>query len=166
MTEHSSGIEEWKKHTTAFDRIVSIATTVSHPRPVPFIADRAHIAENTARVHLERLANLNVLIKTQRDDGALYFPDPLHTRMQAVRDLLDEHDHGGLIELKADLQSQIESWEADHNVKSPEELRSKAEETGTDVNTVEVQKTANEWELVEHRLSILEEAIENYETYT
>lgn len=166
MAEHGAGVEEWKKHTTAFDRIISIATTVSQPQPVSFIADRAHVAENTTRIHLERLANLNVLIKTQRDDGALYSPDPLYTRMQIVRDLLDELDHDGLNELKDDLQSQIESWEADHNVESPGELRRKAEERGTNANTGEVQRTANEWELVEYRLSILKETIENYETYS
>lgn len=166
MTEQAPGVEAWKGHTTAFDRVQSVATTVSQPRPVSYIADEAHVSENTARAHLERLVNLNVLLKTERDDGALYSPDPLHTRIQTLRDLLEEHDRNGLIELKAELQSQIEDWEADYRVDSPSELRAQAADTATASETRELNRTAGDWELALYRLSILEDAIENYATYT
>jgi predicted ArsR family transcriptional regulator len=166
MTEQTAGVEAWKEHTTAFDRVQSVATTVSKPRPVSYIADEAHVAENTARNHLERLVNLNVLLKTEHDDGALYSPDPLHTRIQTLRDLLEEHDRNDLIELKVELQSQIEDWEADYGVDSPRDLRAQAAETDTASQTRDLQKTASEWELALYRLSILEDAIENYATYT
>jgi hypothetical protein len=166
MTEQTAGVEAWKEHTTAFDRVQSVATTVSKPRPVSYIADEAHVAENTARNHLERLVNLNVLLKTEHDDGALYSPDPLHTRIQTLRDLLEEHDRNDLIELKVELQSQIEDWEANYGVDSPRDLRAQAAETDTASQTRDLQKTASEWELALYRLSILEDAIENYATYT
>ena len=166
MADQLPGVEAWKEHTTAFDRVQSVATTVSKPRPVSYIADEAHVAENTARDHLERLVNLNVLLKTERDDGALYSPDPLHTRIQTLRDLLEEHDHEGLIDLKIELQSQIEDWEADYNADSPTELRARSAETDTASQTRELKKTASEWELALYRLSVLEDAIDNYATYT
>jgi hypothetical protein len=166
MTEETPGVQAWKEHTTAFDRVQSVATTVSQPRPAAYIANEAHVAENTARDHLERLVNLNVLLKTERDDGALYSPDPLHTRIQTLRDLLEEHDRTELIELKAKLQSQIESWKADYGVESPDELRTRAAETDTASQTREFRKTASDWELSLYRLSILEDAIKNYATYT
>lgn len=166
MTEQTSGVEAWKEHTTAFDRVQSVATTVSQPRSASDIADEAHVAENTARDHLERLVNLNVLLKTERDDGAFYSPDPLHTRIQTLRDLLEEHDRNGLIELKIELQSQIEEWEDDYRVDSPSDLRARATETDTASQTREIKRTASEWELARYRLSILEDAIENYATYT
>ncbi|MFB6227285.1 MAG: ArsR family transcriptional regulator [Halobacteriales archaeon] len=166
MTERTSGVEAWKEHTTAFDRVQSVATTVSQPRSASHIAGEAHVAENTARDHLERLVNLNVLLKTERDDGALYSPDPLHTRVQTLRDLLEEHDRNGLIELKAELQSQIEEWKADYGVDSPRDLRAQAAETDTATQTRDLKKTASNWELAQYRLSILEDAIENYGTYT
>jgi len=166
MTEQTPGVEAWKEHTTAFDRVQSIATTVSRPRPASYIADEAHVAENTARDHLERLVNLNVLLKTERDDGSLYSPDPLHTRMQTLRDLLEEHDRNGLIELKAELQSHIEDWQADYSVVSPDDLRAQAAETDTAAQTRELKKIASEWELARYRLSILDDAIRNYTTYT
>jgi hypothetical protein len=166
MTNQTPGVEAWKEHTTAFDRVQSVATTVSQPRSASYIADGAHVAENTARDHLERLVNLNVLLKTEHDDGALYSPDPLHTRIQTLRDLLEEHDRDGLIELKIELQSQIEEWEAEYSVTSPHELRARTAETDTASQTRELKKTARDWELALYRLSVLEDAIENYATYT
>lgn len=166
MTDQSPGVEAWKEHTTAFDRVQSVATTVSEPRPVSYIAAEAHVAENTARDHLERLVNLNVLLKTELDDGALYSPDPLHTRIQTLRDLLEEHDRDGLIDLKIELQSTIEDWETDYSVDSPDELRTRAAETDTASQTRNLKKTASDWELALYRLSVLEDAIENYATYT
>ena len=166
MTDHPPGVEAWKEHTTAFDRVQSVATTVSKPRPVSYIADEAHVAENTARDHLERLVSLNVLLKTEHDDGALYSPDPLHTRLQTLRDLLEEHDRDGLIDLKAEAQSKIEEWETDYNADSPDELRTRAAETDTASQTRDIRKTASDWELALYRLSVLEDAIENYATYT
>ncbi len=166
MTDQKPGVEAWKEHTTAFDRVQSVATTVSKPRPVSYIADDAHVAENTARGHLERLVNLNVLLKTKRDDGALYSPDPLHTRMQTLRDLLEAHDRDGLIDLKIKLQSKIEAWKDDYSVDSPGELRTRAAKTDTASQTRDLKKTASDWELARYRLSVLEDAIESYATYT
>jgi hypothetical protein len=166
MTDETPGIEAWKEHTTAFDRVQSVAATLSEPRPASYIADEAHVAENTARAHLERLVTLNVLLNTEHEDGALYSPDPLHTRIQTLRDLLEEHDRDGLIRLKVELQSKIEDWEDDYSVASPEELRTRAAETDTASQTRELKNTASDWELALYRLSILEDAIENYATYT
>jgi hypothetical protein len=166
MSDQNAGVEAWKEHTTAFDRVRSVGTTVSRPRPASYVADEAHVAENTARDHLERLVDLNVLLKTERDDGTLYSPDPLHVRIQTVRDLLEEHDRDGLIDLKIELQSRIEDWETDYSVDSPDELRSRAAETDTASQTREFKKTASDWELARYRLSVLEDAIDNYETYT
>jgi hypothetical protein len=166
MPEQTTGVEAWKEHATAFDRVQSVATTVSQPRSASYIADEAYVAENTAQEHLERLVSLTVLLKAERDDGAVYSPDPLHTRIQTLRDLLEEHDRNGLIGLKAELQSQVEAWEDDYGVDSPSALRAQAAETDTAAETRDLKKTASDWELAQYRLSILEDAIENYGTYT
>ena len=166
MSDQKSGVRAWKEHTTAFDRVQSVGTTVSKPRPASYVADEAHVAENTARDHLERLVDLSVLLKTERDGGTLYSPDPLHVRIRTVRDLLEEHDRDGLIDLKIELQSRIEDWETDYSVDAPDGLRSRAAETDTAPRTRELKRTARDWELARYRLSVLEDAIEYYETYT
>jgi predicted nucleic acid-binding Zn ribbon protein len=166
MTDDAPGVDAWKRNTSAFDRVQSVASTVSEPQPAAAIADEARVAENTARDHLERLAEMNVLLKTDDGGTTTYAPDPLHTRMQTLRDLLDAHDHNGLVDLKVDLQEQIETWQDSHGVRSPEELREQAADTDDAATTREIQATAREWELVDYRLDIVEDAIANYSTYT
>ncbi len=165
MPESTPGIEAWKEHASAFDRVQAIASAVSQPRPASFVADEAHFAENTAREHLEWLVDLNVLLKSDESGTTLYSPDPLHTRIQTLRDLLENHDRDGLIRLKSDLQSQIEDWRETYGVDSPSELRARAAGTETAAETDEIQTTANDWELVAYRLAVIEDAIENYATY-
>jgi len=83
-----------------------------------------------------------------------------------LRDLLDEHDRDSLIQLKSALQAQIEDWQDQYDVESPSELRDRAVETETAAQTRDIRKTASDWELVVYRLSIVEDAIENYNTYS
>lgn len=160
------GVEAWKEHTSAFDRVRSVADTSTQPRTAAYIAEEAHVAENTAREHLERLVEMNVLLKHDQEGTTVYSPDPLHTRMQTLRDLLDSHDHDGLIRLKAEVQDRIETWQREYGVDSPDRLRERAAETENTTETREILETANDWDLLAYRLTILEDAIENYVTYT
>jgi len=130
MTSPTAGEVAWVEHTTAFDRVQSIASTVSKPRTVQHIADEARVGEITAREYLERLSDLNVLLKSEQDGTPVYSPDPLHTRVQSLRELLENHTRDGLIQLKAELQSQLEDG------------------------------SMRELELVEYRLSLVNDAID------
>lgn len=165
MTETADGLGAWIEHTSAFDRVQSIARSVSEPKPVSYIADEAHVAENTARDHLERLVELNVLLESESGGTALYSPDPLHVRLQTLRELLEEHDRDGLIELKADLQLEIEERSEEYGVDSPDALRSLAAESESAAETSEIRRSASDWELMLYRLSIVEDAIEGYSEY-
>lgn len=166
MSDDAPGIEAWKAQTSAFDRVRSVAETVSQPRTAAYIADEAAVAENTARDHLERLADMNVLLKSDETDPTTYSPDPLHTRAQLLRELIEEHDHDGLIRLKADLQERIQEWSDEYDVDSPDELRRLAAETDDPAATRAVRTTASDWEVVAYRLEVVEDAIRNYATYS
>lgn len=108
MAGSRPGVDTWKQNTTAFDRIRSVSSTLSQPQSVQYIADEAAVPENIARKHLERLAGLCVLMKTDDSGTTKYEPDPLHTRMKAVRELLNTHDRDGLIELKNEMLERID----------------------------------------------------------
>ncbi|WP_049924375.1 DUF7342 family protein [Halopiger djelfimassiliensis] len=166
MPATDSGVEAWKEQTSAFDRVRSVAQTITQPRSAPWIADRAAVAENTARRHLDRLVDMNLLVSFDREKPITYAPDPLHTRLQTIRNLLEEYDHEGLITLKAELQGQIESWSDEYGVDSPAELRELAAETTTADETAAVRHTASDWEVAEYRLGIVEDAIDNYDAYS
>lgn len=160
------GIDAWKEQTSAFDRVRSVAQTVTEPRSASWIAEEAAVSENTARGHLQRLVEMNVLRAFEDGTTTTYVPDPLHTRMQTLRELIDEYDHDGLLDLKAGLQAEIESWQDEYGVDSPEELRALAAETETHKETVAIRRTADDWELTAYRLGIVEEAIEHYTAYS
>lgn len=164
--EEASGVEAWKAETTAFDRVRSVAETVSEPRSAAWIAEEAAVAENTAREHLARLVDMNVLLESDQEGPATYTIDPLYARAQTLRELLDEHDHDGLIELKEELQERIEAWQTEYDVGSPSQLRELAANTDDVEATRAIRKTASDWELVAYRLSVAEDAIENYATYS
>lgn len=130
MDTPTDGEAEWVEQTTAYRRVRSIASTVSQPRSVQYIASEARVSEVTAREYLDRLADLGVLLKSEKEGTPVYSEDPLYTRMQGVRELLDEYDRDDLIELQAEIEADSEAQDSD---------------------------------LVAYRLSLVEEAIENYD---
>lgn len=165
MADDAAHLEAWKEHTTAFDRVRSVAGTVSRPRSASWVAGEAAVAENTARDHLERLVEMNVLLRTTRDGTALYAPDPLYTRAQTLRDYLDEYDHEGLVELKAEISERLDALRDEYGVDSPEELRERVAETDDVERIQEFRNAASDWELARYRLGVLDEAIRNYAAY-
>lgn len=97
------GDAAWKAHTSAFDRVRSVALSISEPRPVAWIAEDALVAENTARRHLERLADLHILSTDTTGDAVTYYPDPVYVRTRDLRELVAEYDRDELAGLAADL---------------------------------------------------------------
>ncbi|GGN23578.1 DUF7342 family protein [Halarchaeum nitratireducens] len=160
------GVERWKEHQSAFDRVRSVAVTVSEPESADRIAERSHVAENTARDHLQRLVEMNVLQTTNGESATLYAPDPLYTRMQALRDLLDGRDRDDLLELRGDLQERVEVWQDEHGADSPGYLREQAAHADTAEGTREMRRAANDWDIIAYRLRLVEDAIEHYSDYT
>lgn len=159
------GVESWKEHTTPFERVRDVSLTVSEPRSAAHIAEEAAVSMETARRHLDSLVELTVVLKHDDADEPVYGPDPLYTRLQTARELLDAHDHPGLIELRDNLQAQIETWRDEHDVASPDALRECAAETDSVAETQDIRQTASEWELVEYRLDIATDVINDYAAY-
>lgn len=159
------GVEAWKEHTTAFDRVRSIAQALDQPRTAKYIAEEAAVSETTAHDHLKRLAEMNAIRTVAGEDATRYEPDPLYARFRTLRRLIDEHDHKELLELKADLQQEIEELEGQYEVDSPTALREQAAETETAAGTMTLIEDASDWELSRYHLSVLNDAIDNYSEY-
>jgi predicted ArsR family transcriptional regulator len=164
--DEEPGVDLWKEHQSAFDRVRSIAVTLSQPQSADWIAEQANVAGNTARDHLQRLVEMNVLQEVPGEGATQYRPDPLYTRMRALRDLLDERDRDDLIELRADLQERIESWQTGYDAETPENLREQAAHAETADETRDLRRTASDWDIVRYRLRLVEDAIEHYSDYT
>jgi predicted ArsR family transcriptional regulator len=161
------GEAAWKEHTIGFDRVQSVALTLSEPRTAAWIADEALVAENTARRHLQRLAELNVLTADTGDDARTYYPDPVYVRTRELRAIVDEHDRDGLSALAADLKADVEQWCEEYDAGSPDEIRVQA--TDDAVSAVEARErrhVASDWEHARYRLSLVEDALERYDEFT
>jgi uncharacterized protein (DUF2345 family) len=165
--EDAAGDEAWKAHTSGFDRVQSVALTLSAPRTAAWIAEEALVAENTARRHLKRLAELNVLTADADGDATTYYPDPVYVRTRELRAMVDEHDRDGLTALAADLKADIEAWADRYDVDSPDELRVAAVDEAVSVDeTRERRHVASDWEHARYRLSLVEDALERYGEFT
>lgn len=165
MDRQTRGVEAWKEHTTAFDRVRSIAQALDTPRTAQYIAEEAAVSETTAHDHLKRLAKMNVIRTVASEDATRYEPDPLYARFRTLRRLIDEHDHNELLELKADLQQQIEGFETKYDVNAPTDLRKRASKAETAAETMAIVEDASDWELTLYHLSLVDDAIDNYSEY-
>ena len=160
-----SAVEAWKSETTAFDRVRSVAGALDRPRTAAYIAEQAAVSDTTAHAHLERLVEMNVLRTVVSERAVQYEPDPLYIRFQAVRELLVDNDHGALVELKATLTQRVTEWQEQYKVSSPAELRQQAATCSDPETLQEMNDTANQWELTQYHLSIVDDAITNYAEY-
>lgn len=98
------------------------------------------------------------------EEPTTYAPDLLYHRFQTIRDLVIEQDQDELQRLSDELQDQIETWKAEYDVRSPEELREDATAEATSEQAA-VRSTANDRQLVRYRLTVVRQALRNYEQY-
>lgn len=161
------GTERWIEETSAFDRVRSVAFTLQRPETAGDIADRAHVSEKTARGHLRRLVEMDVLLEETDGGATTYYPDPAYMRYREVRTLAREHDRDELTDLVATLKHDIESWRDEFDVETPEELRaSVADEAVSEQAVYERQQVAEDWEYAAHRLDLIKDALSQYDRLT
>lgn len=157
----------WIENTTAFDRVRNVANSLSEPHSVSWIAEEAHVAENTARNHLERLADLDILTTVTTESGVSYYPDPIYTRSQDIRDLVQNHTESELGAQAVELQESLETLRERYEAESPPDLRASvaAEEIGPE-EARERLEGASDWEHAQYRLSLIQDVLKHYDTYT
>lgn len=157
----------WKENASAFDRVRSVAMTVSEPRTATWLAQRADVAETTARDHLGRLVEIGMLVTDDEAGATTYAPDPGYVRFRELRELVAEHSDAELADFAADLKEELEALRVEYDVESPRTLRERA--VAADVpatETRELLQAASDWEHYRYRHSLLEEAVERYDEYT
>ena len=141
--------------------------TLSDPRTAPWIAEEAAVSPNTARDHLRRLIDLGVVTATEIDGTRHYYPDPLYSRLRDLRELLQETTIQELSEHAVDLKTDIAACQTEYGADSPDALRERA--AADDVaaeHAAELVQVASDWELARYRLSLVQDAIENYDIWT
>ena len=159
-------VSTWKENASAFDRVRSVVSSGTDPQTAGEIADRARVAESTARAHLERLVEMGTGRTRSVEGTTKYLPDPAYARFRAVRDLVNEHSPAELTALVAEVKEQIETTEREYGGRSPRELRERAAGSETSAErTLELLRAASDLEHYEYRRSLLADAIERYDEY-
>lgn len=160
-------IQRWKAHTTGFDRVRSVAFAAQEPRTAGWVATEAHVSEPTTRDHLTRLVDLGILVADDTSRGRTYYPDPIYSRLTALRDIVTENTEVELAEQAAEIQRDIENWKRKYRADSPSDLRVAV--TNEDLSAEEIRdylRVAADWESALYHLSLLRDAIDHYDTYT
>lgn len=160
-------METWKEQASAFDRVKSVTMTLTEPASAPWIAEEAAVSPNTARDHLRRLIDLGVVTATEDTAPTQYYPDPLYTRLRDIRGLLDTATKQELSEQAAALKDDIEAWESEYGVDTPDGIREQAAaETVAAEQAYELTQVASDWDLARYQLSLIRDAITHYDTWT
>jgi len=165
--ESNRGTERWVEETSAFDRVRSVAFALQQPRTAGQIAESAHVSEKTARDHLRRLVEMDVMLEETGEGPTTYYPDPAYMRYREVRALAREHDRYELTNIVATLKGDIEEWRDKFDVETPDELRASVADADSSEEAVyERQKIAEDWEYTEHRLGLIKDALAEYDRLT
>lgn len=157
----------WKENASAFDRVRSVVMTVEKARSAQWIADQARVAESTGRDHLDRLAEMGVVVSEATNSGRQYRPDPAYVRFQEIRELTKEYEPDTLSDFIVDIKASIDELQETYDESSPTALREAA--TDEDISTAksrELLQAAADWEHYTYRLSLIEDAIKRYDEYT
>lgn len=112
-------VESWTDTMTARERVETIATTLSEPRTANWIANQADVKWDTAKKHLDDLAESGVLLVTEDDT---YTPDPTRAYFDHLRELILTNDRA---ELRGELEAiadRIDDWKTTYGVGSPADL--------------------------------------------
>ena len=165
--ESNRGTERWVEETSAFDRVRSVAFALQQPRTAGQIAESAHVSEKTARDHLRRLVEMDVMLEETGEGPTTYYPDPAYMRYREVRALAREHDRDELTDIVGTLKRDIEEWRDEFDVETPDELRASVADADVSEESVyERQKIAEDWEYTEHRLGLIKDALAKYDRLT
>lgn len=114
--------ETWTERTDGAERVRSVLERTREPESAAEIAERALVSEKTARKHLERLAEMGIGRAVQDGATTRYERDPEAELYRRIRELRDEYDRGGLLDLIERLRGEVEAYREQHGVDTPEAL--------------------------------------------
>jgi len=134
---NEAAIEEWKAQTTAVNRVTTVVETTAEPAFAREIAERAAVAEPTARRHLESLAEAGRVTTLPVDGGTKYRRSPGALAMRRIATLHARYSKTELQEAIADLREKLATLREKHGVSDADDLATELETGGdcwTDVS--------------------------------
>lgn len=149
---------------SAADRVQWVAESLNEPKTAHWVADEADVSPATARKYLEKLADERRLRRLETGDRTLYSPDHITQYLEEVREVYEDHSADELAQSLDEIRNQLEAWRAEYDVSTPNALRA----TVATVDRAEAEQRreiAIEWDHVETRLDIIEDALKLYDRF-
>lgn len=134
---NEAAIEEWKEATTAFDRITTVIDSTGEPAFAREIAERAAVAEPTARRHLKSLADVGRVMAVSADGGTRYKRSPSTLAMRRIAGLHSHYSKEQLQEAIVELRQKLATLRDEHGVSDADDLATELEigdDSWTDVS--------------------------------
>ena len=150
-------IEEWKEDTRAFDRITTVIDATAEPAFAREIADRAAVAEPTARRHLKSLAEVGRVVAIATDGGTKYKRSPTMLAMRRISGLHATYSKAELQDAIADLREKLAALRDEYSVSDADDLATEPE-LGDDEWT-----DVSRWRELEENLDIAKAALNLYD---
>jgi len=153
-------VGSWRDTTTARGRVETIASTLSEPRTVNWVAEQAEVEWDTAERHLESLVDAGLLVVT--DDGE-YVPDPTRAYFDHLRDLILDNEREDLRAELEDIAKRIDVWRQEYGIDSPAELEATLAEDRPADEVRERRRVLRRWEHSQRSRDLLRKALALYE---
>lgn len=153
-------VDSWTDSTTARERVKTIATTVSEPRTTNWIADQAEVTWDTAKKHLDDLAESGTLLVTENGE---YVPDPTRAYFDHLRELILTNDREELRDELEAIADRIEEWKTTYDVQSPEELEATLADDRPADETRERHRVLRRWENSRRSRDTIRTALQLYD---
>mgnify|MGYP000072968617 CR=1 FL=1 len=146
---------EWIDETDGFDRIRDVMRNATEPLTASEVADRAEVSANTARKHLDRLADMNRIGTDRRGNTTVYFRDESREKMERVRKISRKYTEDEIQERIRSMTAEIHGYRQEHGCEEPEDLV-----VGMDEETdSEVWDTVSDWKTTRTNLAIAKAAL-------
>ena len=146
---------EWIDETDGFDRVRDVMRNATEPLTASEVAEGAEVSTNTARKHLNRLAEMNQIGTDERGNTTLYFRDELREKMERVREISQKYTEDEIQERIREMTDEIHEYREKHGREEPEELVVEMDE---DTDT-EVWNVVSKWKTTRANLAVAKAAL-------
>jgi len=146
---------EWIDETDGFDRVRDVMRNATEPLTASEVAEGAEVSTNTARKHLNRLAEMNQIGTDERGNTTLYFRDELREKMERVREISQKYTEDEIQERIREMTDEIHEYREKHGREEPEELVVRMDE---DTDS-EVWDVVSEWKTTRANLAVAKTAL-------
>lgn len=165
--DQNSAEDERDEDITPFDEILSVVFELEAPRTAGEIASPIDVSEDVVREHLDRLETVDVVAANTEATPTTYYPEPGYLWYQQVRGIAQSRDRDELEMLVTTFSGSIEQYQDLSGFETLEGLRESLQaDDVSDEERIKRKHIAADWESDEHRLALIEAALEWYELFT